>query len=133
MTIKEYLERNHMKNTELARLVGCSPATITSILKYDTAVRNPEHFKKFKELGIETRAYDPNANKKKESGTGYLYYEKIQVAMVRRSDIYCYTLGKLNAVTQYLNGRRICYYVIPKDDYWVVKYDKTIKKEEWVQ
>lgn len=133
MTIKEYLKKNHMTNSELAELVGCPTATITRILKFDTAVKNLEHYKRFKELGIEVRAYDPKANRKKESGTGYLYYEKMWVSRTLTDDIYCYTPQKLNAFTEYLEQRGICYYVVAKEGYWVVKYDRRIEEEEWLQ
>lgn len=133
MTIKEYVKAKGMTYAELAKLVGCSGYTISTIANRNTAVKDSNYLRRFEELGIEVKAYNPKLNKKREVGVCYLYYEKLQIASVKIGDIYCYTLDKLNAVTQYLNGRRICYYVIPKDDYWVVKYDKTIKKEEWVQ
>lgn len=133
MTIKEYVEKNHMTYTELAKLVGCPLSAITNIVKRNTAIKDVNRVKKFKELGIEVRAYNPKLNKKKESGTGYLYYEKIQVAKSRIDEIYCYTVEKVNAVTGYLNQRGICYYVRCKEGYWIVKYDRTIKEEEWVQ
>ncbi len=133
MTIQEYIEVNCLSYKKLAELIGCSTTKITDIARYGAAVKNEEYLKKFKELGIDVRVYTPKTNKKKESGTGYLYYEKMQVAISRIGDIYCYTLQKVNAVTQYLDKRGICYYVKHKDDYWVVKYDRTIEEEEWVQ
>ncbi len=133
MTIQEYVEKYRITYGKLAELVGCSNYTISTIANRNTAVKDSNYLRRFKELGIEVKAYNPKLNKKKESGTGYLYYEKIQVAKSRIDEIYCYTVEKVNAVTGYLNQRGICYYVRCKEGYWIVKYDRTIKEEEWVQ
>ena len=89
-----------------------------------------------KELGIEVRIHDTRTQgqkkKPKESRDDYLYQEKLQISRFVREDIYCYSLKKVNELTKYLNEKKVCYYVREVDGYWIVKYDRTLKEEEWI-
>mgnify|MGYP000025442813 CR=1 FL=1 len=136
MTIKEYLEENKMTYKVLAELVGCSQATITNAVKYGKGLRKQSVIDKLKELGIEVRIHDTRTQgqkkKPKESRDDYLYQEKLQISRFVREDIYCYSLKKVNELTKYLNEKKVCYYVREVDGYWIVKYDRTLKEEEWI-
>ena len=48
MTIKEYVEKKGITYKQLAELVGCSQATITSIVKHKTSVKKNRSFKTLK-------------------------------------------------------------------------------------
>lgn len=132
MTIKEYLEQNNMTYKVLSELVGCSQATISSA-KQGKAV-SERVAAKLNELGIEVAVAKPSGKKRKPKvmPTDYLYQEKLQINRLVRDDIYCYTLMKVNELTNYLNEKKICYYVRAEEGYWIVKYDRTLKEEEWM-
>lgn len=136
MTIKEYLEQNKMTYKVLSELVGCSQATISGVVKHGKGIRDKRIINKLNELGIEVVEAKPSDNKfkpkTKEGVTDYLYQEKLHINRFVRDDIYCYSVNKVNELTKYLNEKKICYYVRAEDGYWIVKYDKTVKEEEWI-
>ncbi len=133
MTVKEYIEQNNMTCKALSEIVGCSQATISSA-KRGKGIRDKRFINKLKELGIEVVVAKPSGEKRKvrESMTDYLYQEKLQISRFVREDIYCYSVNKVNELTEYFNEKKICYYVRAKDGYWIVKYDRSLKEEEWV-
>ncbi len=63
MTIKEYVEKKGITYKQLAELVGCSQATITSIVKHKTAVKKESVIQNLEALGIDVKEYYP-LNKK---------------------------------------------------------------------
>ena len=134
MTIKGYLEQNKMTYKVLSGLVGCSQATISGIVKHGKGIRDKRIIAKLNELGIEVKVYKPVVKKykAKESMVDYLHQEKLHISRFVRDDIYCYSVNKVNELTKYLNEKKICYYVRAEDGYWIVKYDKTVKEEEWI-
>lgn len=136
MTIQEYVEKKGITYKELAKLVGCSQATITSIVKHKTAVKKESVIQNLEALGIDVKEYDPFDRRGYEKGESYdfMVQEKTLICCEKQGEIWCLSLKRLNQITQYLNRRRISYYVRPvEQDYWLVKYDKTIEEEEWLQ
>ena len=82
------------------------------------------------------KEYDPYDRKgyEKKNSYDFMIQEKTLICYEKKGEIWCLNLNHLNQITQYLNRRRISYYVRPvEQDYWLVKYDKTIEEEEWVQ
>ena len=136
MTIKEYVEKKGITYKQLAELVGCSQATITSIVKHKTSVKKESVIKNLEALGIDVKEYDPYDRKgyEKKNSYDFMIQEKTLICYEKKGEIWCLNLNHLNQITQYLNRRRISYYVRPvEQDYWLVKYDKTIEEEEWLQ
>lgn len=132
MTVQEYVKKNNMTMKDLSEIVGCSSATIYELAKGGRRITNKAFAAKLTELGIDFEVYDFAKGRNKKRLTDFIYQEELHIRESPIGEIYCYSLERVNELTKYLNDKKICYYVRAKEDYWIVKYDRTLKEEEWI-
>ena len=127
MTVKEYLDLNQMTQTEFARQIGVTIVTVNKHLKLGTKFRDKKTVSKMRALGIDVELHQAIG---KQALSEFIYQEKLHIEEHPIGEIYCYSLERVNEVTQYLNRRKISYYMRSIHDYWMVKYDTTLRSDE---
>lgn len=132
MTVQEYVKKNNMTMKDLSKIVGCSSATIYQLAKGGRRITNKAFAAKLTELGIDFEVYDLSRDRSKKRLTDFIYQEDLHIRESPIGEIYCYSLERVNELTKYLNEKKIFYHVRSKDGYWIVKYDRTLKEEEWI-
>lgn len=127
MTLMEYFEKMNMSKAELARHLDIDYNDINHLLT-GRSTRKKEVIDKLKQIGIEV----PDLIKKeKDPSYCFLSQEKRNINHSTKGDIYCYYKKQIDQITEYLNRKRIAYYVRPLgDDVWHVKYDKKVEVNE---
>ncbi len=127
MTLYEYFTKVNMTKTEFLRHLGIEYKDVDHLLKGGTT-KKEEVIDKLKLLGIEVPT---TINKEREPCYKFMTQEKRNINRTIRGDIYCYYKKHIDQITQYLNQRRIAYYVRPLgDNVWHVKYDKGVEVGE---
>ena len=128
MIVEEYIKTNGMTQGEFAKFLGVSYATINRHIRLGTQFNKPHVVDKLSELGIEVERFRA---KGKYALSEYIYQEKLHIDQYPIGEIYCYSIERVNEVTNYLNKRRIGYYTRYTDYCWIIKYDATYREESW--
>lgn len=126
MTLLEYLEKNNMTKSELAKISGVSLPSLYSYLRKGSNL-SPKNVEKLKALGIKctTRDYSETETNNRLQGFELFKYAFNDMLKSKSSDVfYCLNKKEIDYATNRLNEKKIAYYSYFKDYYWVIKYDK---------
>lgn len=134
MTIQEYLSEHNMTQAEFSRMVGISPSSINNTIKHGSGFTQ-ENAEKLKKLGIEVKVgkrqkKDEVIGRSSDALSCFKLGVRGQLSSLTQSVIYCWNKQQFEWVVELLKRKKIAHYCYHKDCYWVVHYDKSLKRSE---
>ena len=123
-----------MTQAEFSRMVGISPSSINNTIKHGSGFTQ-ENAEKLKKFGIEVKVgkrqkRDEVIGRNSDALSCFKLGVRGQLSSLTQSVIYCWNKQQFEWVVELLKRKKIAHYCYHKDCYWVVHYDKSLKRSE---
>ena len=123
-----------MTQAEFARMVKISPSSINNTIKHGSGFTQ-ENAEKLKKFGIEVKVgkrqkRDEVIGRNSDALSCFKLGVRGQLSSLTQSVIYCWNKQQFEWVVELLKRKKIAHYCYHKDCYWVVHYDKSLKRSE---